>query len=99
MVYQKSLKIMFQTVKSTKSPSEFVFMCCEFTKVILYSKDWCEMFVLKFSVKQNHLIAFIHLFYLYLKIKQLKVNLKSVCLSTYYYFNRDFKIEKQLRRV
>ena len=32
---------------STKSPFEFVFQCCEFIKVIVYSKGWCEMFVLK----------------------------------------------------
>ena len=36
---------------STKLPFEFVFSCCEFTKVSLWSKDWCEMFVLKaFSI-------------------------------------------------
>ena len=30
----------------TKSPFEFVFLFCEFTKVIVWSKSWCEMFVL-----------------------------------------------------
>ena len=34
---------------STKSPFEFVFSCCEFTKVILLSKSWCETFVLELS--------------------------------------------------
>ena len=32
---------------STKSPLKFVFSRCEFTKVMLKSKGWCEMFVLK----------------------------------------------------
>ena len=36
---------------STKSPG--VFMCCEFTKVFLQSKSWCEIFVLKISGIQN----------------------------------------------
>ena len=34
---------------STKLPIEFVFKFCEFTKVILWSKNWCELFVLKTS--------------------------------------------------
>ena len=40
---------MFKTGLSTKSPFEFVFECCEFTKVIVQSKSWCDMFVLKLS--------------------------------------------------
>ena len=43
-------------VLSTKSPYEFEFFCCEFTKVILYSKSWCEMYVLKHSdICTNHI--------------------------------------------
>ena len=38
---------------STKSPFEFVFLCCEFKKVIVQSKSWCEMFVFKISDLQN----------------------------------------------
>ena len=34
---------------NTKSSFELVCSCCEFTKVILWSKSWCEMFILKFS--------------------------------------------------
>ena len=33
----------------TKSPFIFVFSCCDFTDVILWSKSWCEMFVIKLS--------------------------------------------------
>ena len=36
-------------VFDTKSPFEFVFSCCELTKVILLSKSWCEMMALKLS--------------------------------------------------
>ena len=35
---------------STKSPFEFVHSRCGFTKVILYSKSWCEMFLLKHPI-------------------------------------------------
>ena len=38
---------------SSKSPSEFVFLCCWFTKVIMQSKSWFEMFVLKLYGIQN----------------------------------------------
>ena len=40
---------------STKSSFEFVLQCCEFTKVILQSKSWCKMYVLKLSSIQNNL--------------------------------------------
>ena len=41
-------------VFDTKSPFEFVFSCCESTKVILQSKSWSEMVVLKLSGIQMH---------------------------------------------
>jgi hypothetical protein len=44
---------------STKSPFEFAFSHCEFTKVLLQSKSWCEMFVLKLSGIQK-LVYYIH---------------------------------------
>ena len=34
---------------NTKLPFEFVFLHCEFAKVILYSKSWCKIFILKLS--------------------------------------------------
>ena len=43
---------------STKSPFEFMFACCEFTKVTLKSKSWCEMFVLELSGIRNKLTHF-----------------------------------------
>ena len=39
---------------STKSPFESVFSSCEFTKVIMQSKSWCKIFVLKLSGIQNN---------------------------------------------
>ena len=42
---------------STKSPFEFLFLNWEFTKVILWSKSWCEMFVLKHSGIQISFIS------------------------------------------
>ena len=43
--YNKRLKSVFEY----KLPFAFVFLGCEFTKVIVYSKSWCEMFELKLS--------------------------------------------------
>ena len=46
---------------STKSALEFVLTRCEFTKVILQSRSWCEMFVLKLSGKyQRCFVQFQH---------------------------------------
>ena len=39
-------------VLSTKSPFKLMFLSCEFTKVILESKHWREIFVLKLSDPQ-----------------------------------------------
>ena len=38
---------------NTKSPFEFVFLRCEFTKVIFNAKSWCEMLVVELSGIQN----------------------------------------------
>ena len=62
-IYIKSKNYIFDSdlkrVLSTESPFEFVFSCCEFTKVILKSKSLCEMLVLKFLVyKYIHTIKF-----------------------------------------
>ena len=48
-VYQKSFNQTFQTGFESKSLFKFLFSSCEFTKVILQSKSWNEMFVLKLS--------------------------------------------------
>ena len=39
----------FKQFLRTKLPVEFLFWCCEFTKVILKSRGWCEMCVKKLS--------------------------------------------------
>ena len=52
---------------STKSPFEF-----EFTKIIMQSKGWCEMFVLKHSgIQQNIIMGSMQIFsYLFNAISQ-----------------------------
>ena len=52
-LYTKKLKYLKRTFKPFFGyiiTFEFVFLCCEFSQVILQSKSWCEMFILKLSV-------------------------------------------------
>jgi hypothetical protein len=44
----------FKSVFEYKINFEFVFSHCEFTKVFLYSKSLCEIFVLKLSGIQRY---------------------------------------------
>ena len=55
---------------STKSPFEIMFLRCEFTKVILYSKSWCEIFVLKLSCIQKE-----NVYYTYIQQKGIVLEL------------------------
>ena len=87
---------------STKSPLEFVFKCCEFTKAILYSKSWCEMLVLKLSGIQkwlNHIYIFIINSSRVLKTRTILVHKNIVKILKWYHYvkvlNRsDYKQKK-----
>ena len=54
-VYKKLIKKLNLKTQflNSKSPFEFVFLRCEFTKVIFNAKSCCEMFVVELSGIHN----------------------------------------------
>ena len=83
----------------TKSPFEFLFACCEFTKVIWLSKNLCVMFLLKYFGIQSLFVVKILVLnnhYTSILVKKIKIEWKKKLLLNLSFWAAKLKEEDRI---